>query len=75
MKETKKGTLSGGFSTFKLAYAVGWVLVLLKLAGVLKLSWMSVANYFILLAFVSAILFTLAALVALVIVKVGEKHE
>lgn len=71
----EKKVTNGGFSTFKLAYSVGWVIILLKLIGVVNVAWVAVAKYFIILAFAYAIIFTLIMLIGIIVAAVTSYKD
>ncbi|WP_262315233.1 hypothetical protein [Lacticaseibacillus parakribbianus] len=60
-----------GFSTFHMTYAFGWVLILLRASGIIAISWRAIGMYYLILAFATCIVFTIAAVIALL----GGYHE
>jgi hypothetical protein len=50
------------FNTYSFLFAVGWLLIALKVVGMITVTWMAIAYYFILLGLVGAGFFLFALL-------------
>lgn len=50
------------FNTYRFLFSVGWALVALKVVGIVTVTWMAIAYYFILLGLVGVGFFLFALL-------------
>ncbi|WP_461223810.1 hypothetical protein [Lacticaseibacillus suihuaensis] len=71
MENNENIRITGGFGPFNLAYSIGLVMVLLRAAGIITVDWGSVVSYFMFLAFATAFIFTIVAVIALI----GGNHR